>query len=103
VELHLYNNLEDTGDDDPNNLEDNGFHSELSGTATYFSDVMHDSLTHLRHKSLKNPPGPNTTCIFFHGLRIDPSVNFPFNCAQPGTNIVYKFTIPADHAPGVHW
>jgi FtsP/CotA-like multicopper oxidase with cupredoxin domain len=46
---------------------------------------------------------PNTTNIHTHGLHIDPNVDTVFVKAGPEESLTYKYHLPADHAPGLHW
>jgi FtsP/CotA-like multicopper oxidase with cupredoxin domain len=47
--------------------------------------------------------GVNTTNIHTHGLHVDPEADTIFKYANPGTTLSYSYTIPSDHAPGMHW
>ncbi|CAE7661735.1 unnamed protein product, partial [Symbiodinium microadriaticum] len=38
-----------------------------------------------------------------HGLHIDPAVDTVFVKASPGGSLVYRYHLPSDHAPGLHW
>lgn len=53
-----------------------------------------------RHNTIHSP---NTTNIHTHGLHIDPNVDTVFVKAGPSESLTYKYHLPADHAPGLHW
>jgi hypothetical protein len=46
---------------------------------------------------------PNTTNLHTHGMHMDPATDSIFLEAHPGGNLTYEYTIPPNHAPGVHW
>jgi len=47
--------------------------------------------------------GPNSTNIHTHGLHIDPVIDTVFKEVGPSERYTYKYQIPSDHAPGIHW
>ncbi|KAJ3232953.1 hypothetical protein HDU78_006731 [Chytriomyces hyalinus] len=46
---------------------------------------------------------PNSTNIHTHGLHVSSSQDNVFQRIYPGETFQYKYTIPEDHAPGLHW
>ncbi|KAJ3396938.1 hypothetical protein HDU80_009796 [Chytriomyces hyalinus] len=46
---------------------------------------------------------PNSTNLHTHGLHVSSSQDTVFQRIYPGQTFQYKYTIPDDHAPGLHW
>ncbi|KAJ3266664.1 hypothetical protein HDU77_011413 [Chytriomyces hyalinus] len=46
---------------------------------------------------------PNSTNVHTHGLHVSSSQDNVFQRIYPGETFQYKYTIPEDHAPGLHW
>ncbi|KAJ3244248.1 hypothetical protein HDU77_009984 [Chytriomyces hyalinus] len=46
---------------------------------------------------------PNSTNLHTHGLHVSSSQDNVFQRIYPGQTFQYKYTIPEDHAPGLHW
>ena len=46
---------------------------------------------------------PNTTNLHTHGLHIDPAIDTIFESAGPGESLVYYYSLPSNHASGLHW
>ncbi|KAI8835380.1 Cupredoxin [Chytriomyces cf. hyalinus JEL632] len=46
---------------------------------------------------------PNSTNLHTHGLHVSSSQDNVFQRIYPGETFQYKYTIPEDHAPGLHW
>ena len=66
--------------------------NELGAETNLSSPHLHNSIH-----------SPNTTNVHTHGLHIDPNVDNVFVKAGPGESLVYKYRLPTDHAPGLHW
>jgi FtsP/CotA-like multicopper oxidase with cupredoxin domain len=47
--------------------------------------------------------GENVTNLHTHGLHVDPNIDTIFVEIQPGQSNTYKYDIPTNHAPGLHW
>ncbi|KAJ3244958.1 hypothetical protein HDU78_010131 [Chytriomyces hyalinus] len=46
---------------------------------------------------------PNSTNMHTHGLHVSSSQDNVFQRIYPGESFQYTYTIPDDHAPGLHW
>ncbi|KAJ3228414.1 hypothetical protein HDU81_006178 [Chytriomyces hyalinus] len=46
---------------------------------------------------------PNSTNLHTHGLHVSSSQDNVFQHIYPGETFQYKYTIPDNHAPGLHW
>ena len=45
----------------------------------------------------------NTTNLHTHGLHVSPAQDDVFTSVSPGGSYTYTYTVPGDHAPGLHW
>eukprot|EP00808_Paulinella_micropora_P025307 g7364.t1 len=46
---------------------------------------------------------PNSTNLYFHTLQLRQEQNFSSWVLKPGEQMTLNLSIPADHAPGMHW
>lgn len=63
--------------------------------------IVENRLGHNLNESDINLKQPNTTRFYFHGLHLDPYLQF--TTMLPGTSDSYLVEIPADQPTGMHW